>query len=96
MQGHSISNVFRCVDGVSGLYLHPWDTSLMLHVFDCVILCFKLCERALHGVMDMGIMIARLLRRKLYAWCNAYRKMVNAKVRNYDLRDLDNEMNKKA
>ena len=34
----------------------------------------------------MGIMIARLLRRKLYAWCNAYRKRVNAKVRNYDVR----------
>ena len=30
---------------------------------------------------------------KLYAWCNAYRKRVNAKVRDYDLRDLDNEMN---
>ena len=41
-------------------------------------------------------MIARLLRKKLYAWCNVYRKMVNAKVRNYDLRDLDNEMNRKA
>ena len=50
----------------------------------------------IHGVMDMGFMIARLLRRKLYAWCNAYRKRVNAKVRNYDLRDLDNEMNRKA
>ena len=24
----------------------------------------------------MGIVIARLLRRKLYAWCNAYRKKV--------------------
>ena len=44
----------------------------------------------------MGIVIARLLRRKLYAWCNAYRKWVNAKVRNYGLRDLDNEMNKIA
>ena len=31
---------------------------------------------------------------KLYAWCNAYGKEVNAKVRNYDLRDLDNEMNR--
>ena len=50
----------------------------------------------INDVMYMGIMIARLLRRKLYAWCNAYRKRVNAKVRNYDLRDLDNEMNKKA
>ena len=47
----------------------------------------------MHGMMYMGIMIARLLRRK---WCNAYRKWVNAKVRNYNLRDLDNEMNKKA
>ena len=44
--------------------------------------------------MYMRIMIARLLRRN--AWCNAYRKRVNAKVRNYDLRDLDTEMNKKA
>ena len=49
----------------------------MLHVFDCLILCFKLRERT-------------------YAWCNAYGKRVNAKVRNYDLRDLDTEMNKKA
>ena len=53
-------------------------------------------EGHIHGMMYMGIMIARLLRRKLYAWCNAYRKRVNAKVWNYDLRDLDNEMNKKA
>ena len=44
----------------------------------------------------LHVMIVRLLRRKLYAWCNAYRKKVNAKVRNYDLRDLDTEMNKKA
>ena len=40
------------------------------------------------------MVIARKLRTKLYAWCNAYRKRVNAKVRDYDLRDLDNEMNK--
>ena len=50
----------------------------------------------IHGVMDMGFMITWLLCRKLYAWCNAYRKRVNAKIMNYDLRDLDNEMNKKA
>ena len=50
----------------------------------------------IHGMMYMGIMIARLLHRKLYACCNAYRKRVNAKVRNYDLRDLGNEMNRKA
>ena len=53
-------------------------------------------EGHIHGMMYMGIVIAQLLRRKLYAWCNAYRKRVNAKVRNYDLRDLDNEMNKKT
>ena len=50
-------------------------------------------ERHIHGMMNMGIMIAQLLRKKLYAWCNAYRKRVNAKVRNYDLKDLDNEIN---
>ena len=53
-------------------------------------------EGHIHGMMYMRIMIARLLRKKLYAWCNTYRKRVNAKVWNYDLRDLDNEMNKKA
>ena len=40
----------------------------------------------------MRIMTVRLLRRKLYAWYNAYRKKENAKVRNYNLRDLDSEM----
>ena len=44
----------------------------------------------------MGIMIARLLHRKLYAWSNAYRKEVNAKVRNYNLRNLDKETNMKV
>ena len=53
-------------------------------------------EGHVHGMMNMGIMIVRLLDMKLYAWCNAYRKRVNSKVRNYDLRDLDTEMNKKA
>ena len=53
-------------------------------------------EGHIHGMMYMGVMIMQLMRRKLYAWCNAYRKRVNAKVRNYDLRDLDNEMNRKA
>ena len=47
-------------------------------------------------MVNMGIMIVRLLHMKLYAWCNAYRKRVNAKVRKYDLRDLDIEMNKKV
>ena len=65
-----------------------------LHVFDHLILCLKLRGRTYTRYDVYGN--ARLLRRKLYAWCNAYRKRVNAKVRNYDLRDLDNEMNKKA
>ena len=47
----------------------------------------------IHGMMYMRIMIVWLLHRKLYAWCNAYRKKENAKVRNYNLRDLDSEMN---
>ena len=38
------------------------------------------------------MVIARWLRTKLYAWCNAYRKRVNAKVRTDDLRDLDTEL----
>ena len=66
-------------------------------MFFIALFCVSNCvEGHIHGMMNMGIMIARLLRRKLYAWCNAYRKRVNAKVRNYDLRDLDNEMNRKA
>ena len=44
----------------------------------------------------MRIMIIRLLRRKLYAWYNAYRKKKNAKVRNYNLRDWNSEMNMKV
>ena len=44
----------------------------------------------------MRIMIVQLQRRKLYAWCNAYRKNENAKVRNYNLRDWDSEMNMKV
>ena len=53
-------------------------------------------EGHIHCMMYMEIMIVRLLCRKLYAWYNACRKKVNAKVRNYNLRDLDNEMNMKV
>ena len=38
-------------------------------------------------------MIVQLLRRKLCARYNAYRKKENAKVMNYNLRDEDSEMN---
>ena len=53
-------------------------------------------EGHIHELMYMGIMIARLLYRKLYAWSNAYRKEVNAKVKNYNLRNLDKETNMKV
>ena len=53
-------------------------------------------EGHIHDMMHMGIIIVWLLHMKLYAWCNEYRKRVNAKVENYDLRDLDNVMNRKA
>ena len=46
--------------------------------------------------MYIRIMIVRLLRRKLYAWYNAYRIKENAKVRNYNLRNLDKETNMKV
>ena len=53
-------------------------------------------EGHIHGLMYMGIMIARLLHRKLYAWFNAYRKKVNAKIRDYNLRNWDKETNMKV
>ena len=53
-------------------------------------------EGHIHGLMYMGIMIARLLHRKLYAWFNAYKKEVNAKVSNYNLRNLVKETNMKV
>ena len=53
-------------------------------------------EGHIHGLMYVGIMIACLLHRKLYAWSNAYRKKVNAKVRNYNLRNLDKETSMKV
>ena len=68
----------------------------MLYVFYCVICISNCVEGHIHELMYMGIMIARLLHRKLYAWSNAYRKEVNAKVRNYHLRNLDKETNMKV
>ena len=44
----------------------------------------------------MRIMMVRLLRRKLYAWYNAYRIKENTKVRNYNLRDGDKETNREV
>ena len=46
----------------------------MLCVFDCVICVSNCVEGHIHGMMYMEIKIARLLRRNLYTWYNAYRK----------------------
>ena len=87
---------FRCVNSVPGLYLHPLRYVINVVFFDCVICVSNCVEGHIHGLMYMGIMIARLLHRKLYAWYNAYRKKENAKVKNYNLRDWDSEMNMKV
>ena len=55
--------------------------------FYCVILCFKLRERTYTRCDGYGNYIHGVRRMG---------KRINAKVRNYDLRDLDNEMNRKA
>ena len=48
-------------------------------------------------MMYMGIMFARLVCKNIiYAWFNAYRKKVDAKVRNHNLRKLDKETNMKV
>ena len=73
---------FRCVNSVSGLYLHP-----LRYVINVV--CFLLCDLCFK-------LRGRTYTRILYAWFNAYRKEVNAKVRNYNLRNLDKEMNMKV
>ena len=41
-------------------------------------------------------MTFKLIMRKLYTWCNVYRKKVNAKVRNSNRRGSKNEMNMKV
>ena len=64
--------------------------------FRCVNSVLGLYSHPFEIRMYMRIMIVRLVRRKLYAWYNAYRKKVNAKVRNYNLRDLDKETNMKV
>ena len=64
---------------------------------DCVIVCYTLHGKHIHSRMYMGNVIAWLLRRKLYAWHNVYRKKKwNAKVRNHNIRGSENEMNTKV
>ena len=69
----------------------------MLYVFDCVICVSNCVEGHIHGMMYMGI-------KKLRGYCVGnymhgimrIGKMVNTKVKNYDLRDLDKETNMKV
>ena len=68
----------------------------VFHVCDCVIVCYTLRGKHIHDMMYMGNVIPWLLRRKLYAWHNVYRKKLNAKVRNYNLMGSENEMNLKV
>ena len=53
----------------------------VFHICDCVIVCYTLHGKLIHGMMYMG---------------NVYRKKWNAKVMNYNLRGLENEMNLKV
>ena len=46
----------------------------VFHVCDCVIVCYTLRGKYIHGIMYMGNVIAWLLSEKLYAWHNVYRK----------------------
>ena len=64
------------VNSVSGLYLHPlrYVINVACFFFDRVIGVSNCVGGHIHSMMYMGIKITRLLRRKLYAWYNAYRK----------------------
>ena len=64
--------------------------------FDCMILCFKLLGRTYTRYDEYENYVCAVVVQESICRCNAYRKRVNAKVRNYDFRDLDNEMNRKA
>ena len=68
----------------------------VFHVCDCMIVCYMLRGKHIHGMMYMGNVIVWLLRAKLYTWHNVYRKKWNAKVRNHNLRGSENEMNWKV
>ena len=69
--------ISRCVNSISGLYLHPLRyviNVVCFFFFFCVICVSNRLEGHILGMMYMEIKIVRLLRRKLYAWYNAYRK----------------------
>ena len=65
----------------------------VLHVCDCLIVCYTLRGKLIHGMMYMG---SGYCAGKLYAWDNVYRKKWNAEVWNYNLRGSENEMNLKV
>ena len=85
------------MNSVSGLYLHPLRYVINVVCFLLHDFCFKLCGRTytrheVYGNYDCAVSAQEFL----YAWFNAYRKEVNAKVRNYDLTDFDKETNMKV
>ena len=70
----------------------------VFHVCDCVIVCYTLRGKLIHGMMYMRNVIAWLLRGEKKIHCIMYigKKKWNAKVRNYNLRGSENEMTKKV
>ena len=68
----------------------------VFHVCDCVIVCYTLRGRHTHCLMYIGNVIAWLLRGKLHIHGIIEKKMWNAKVRNYNLRGSEKEMNMKV
>ena len=78
---------FRCVNSISGLSLHPLRYVINVVCFKLRDLCFKLCGRIYTRTDVYGNYMHGIMRMG---------KRVNAKVRNYDLRDFDKETNMKV
>ena len=55
----------RCVNNVSGLYLHPLRYVINVVCFDCMICVSNCVEGHIHGLMYMGIMIAQLVHKNI-------------------------------
>ena len=58
--------ISRCVNSVSGLYLHPlrYVINVVCFFFYCMICASNCVEGHIHGMRYMGIMIARFVRKK--------------------------------
>ena len=58
---------FRCVNSVSGLYLHPLRYVINVVCFFYCMICVSNCvEGHIHCMRYMGIMIAQLVRKNFY------------------------------